>query len=143
MSSQYSLLLIEDEPEFLEILSRRFTRRGFDVVGAGTMQEAAAAASDRNFNVVMMDRTLRGLDCLDLMPRLKASLPEVRVLILSGRSDAVSVAQAMAAGAHAYLKKPCSLADIEQALLGACASQPSQQFEKAPQNSGLCSTSCD
>lgn len=119
MTSQLSLLLIEDDAEFLEILTRRFLRRGFDVDGATSMVAAMDAADRGSFDVVLMDRTLKGLDCLDWLPRLKQAKPGIKVIVLSGRSDSASVAQTLAAGADGYLTKPCSLAEIEQAIIRA------------------------
>lgn len=138
MSPQLSLLLIEDEVDFLEILSRRFHRRGFEVVCASAIDDALATVGNRKIDVILMDRTLRGLDCLEALPRLRLGHPDLKVLILSGRSDAGSIAEAMSAGAHGYLKKPCSLAEIEQAITQACATAAPIAGENAPQAGEFC-----
>lgn len=112
-----SLLLVEDDAELLEIFSRRFTRRGFEVAVCGEFEAVLATASQRKFDVVVMDRTLRGRDCVQLIPQLRELHPALQVIVLSGRSDAPSIQEARDAGAGDYLVKPCAFADIEAAIV--------------------------
>lgn len=111
-----SLLLVDDDEEFLEILVRRFRRRGMSVEPATSAQAAIEAAQQHGFQVAIVDRSLAGHDGVDLMVRLREQLPELRVILLSGHGDAQSVAEARDRGAFDYLVKPSSLADLEAAV---------------------------
>lgn len=114
------LLLVDDDEEFLEILVRRFTRRGFNVTEATDPRSAMAAAARESFPVAVVDRSLPGQDGLDLMRSLHDRHPNLRVILLSGHGDEDVIAQARERGAFDYLVKPCSLADLEAAVARAC-----------------------
>ncbi len=120
MQSACSLLLVDDDEEFLEIVNRRFMRRGLATAAVGNPDAALEAVQGRKFHVAVVDRTLPGEDGIDLMVKLKAHAPDIQVIILSGHSDERGIAQAQQAGAFEYLVKPCSLAELETAVTRAC-----------------------
>jgi len=111
-----SLLLVEDESELLEIFTRRFERRGYQVVGCASVDRLLDIAAEQPIDVAVMDRTLRGRDAVSLISGLRAIHSHVKVIVLSGRADQGSIDQARAAGANEYLAKPCSFADLEAAV---------------------------
>lgn len=115
-----SLLLVDDDDEFLEIVNRRFVRRGATTVAVDNAAAALEAVRGRKFQVAIIDRTLPGQDGVRLMEKLREHQPEMRVIILSGHSDASGIAEAQQAGAFEYLVKPCALADLETAVARAC-----------------------
>lgn len=116
MEAACSLLLVDDDEEFLEILVRRFRRRGLAVKPAATAQAAIEAAQQHGFQVAIVDRSLAGQDGVELMVRLRQQTPELRVILLSGHSDAQSIAYARDRGAFDYLVKPSSLSELEAAV---------------------------
>lgn len=120
MQSACSLLLVDDDEEFLEIVNRRFMRRGLATAAVANPTAAIEAVQDRKFHVAVIDRTLPGQDGIELMTQLKAHAPEIQVIILSGHSDARGIEMAQQAGAFEYLVKPCSLAELETAVTRAC-----------------------
>lgn len=111
-----SLLVVDDDEEFLEILVRRFRRRGMAVEPATSAQAAIEAAQQHGFQVAIIDRSLAGQDGVQLMVRLREQLPELRVILLSGHSDAQAIAYARDRGAFEYIVKPSPLADLEAAV---------------------------
>lgn len=111
-----SLLLVDDDEEFLEILVRRFRRRGMSVKPATSAQAAIEAAQQHGFQVAIVDRSLPGHDGVELMIRLREQRPELRVILLSGHGDEQVIAYARERGAFDYLVKPSSLADLEAAV---------------------------
>ncbi|HWB11745.1 MAG TPA: response regulator [Pirellulales bacterium] len=111
-----SLLLVDDDEEFLEILDRRFKRRGLFVASAIDPQSAMEAASQGAFHVAVVDRSLPGQDGVELMLRLLDRHPQLRVILLSGHGDEETIAHARGRGAFDYLVKPCSFADLEAAV---------------------------
>jgi DNA-binding NtrC family response regulator len=111
-----SLLLVDDDEEFLEILVRRFARRGVQASAAANAREALEASNRQSFHVAIVDRSLPEQDGIDLMVELRARQPNLRVILLSGHGDAPDIAAARERGAFDYLVKPCSLADLEAAV---------------------------
>jgi len=119
------LLIVDDDEEFLEIIERRFSRRGFSVAAFGVCQDAAAAAGRQRFDAAIVDRSLLGAVDLELVIRLKSVDAELPVIVLSGWSGAAYVAEANDAGACEYLTKPCGLDELEAAVRRALASRAS------------------
>jgi len=113
------LLLVDDDEEFLEILVRRFQRRGLSVASATSVPAALDAVGGNDFHVAIVDRSLAGMDGMDLMVRLRERQPGMQVILLSGHSDEAAIALARSRGAFDYLVKPCSLADLEAAVANA------------------------
>lgn len=90
---------------------------GFDVVGeARDAREAVEVAARERPDVVLLDITLPGGSGLVVLPRLRAELPGTRVLILSVHDDAEYVLESVRAGAHGYLRKDTTPADLRAAV---------------------------
>jgi two-component system chemotaxis response regulator CheY len=106
-----SLLIVEDDPDQLDRLARRFSRIGYQVTAAHHPRQALAAAMLHPFQVAIVKHTLPEIDGISLTSRLHALRQNVQVIVLTSESDAVS--KARAAGALACLIKPCKQAVLE------------------------------
>jgi DNA-binding NarL/FixJ family response regulator len=80
--------------------------------GSDTLAQAERARPD----VVLLDLTMPGATGLDVVRRLRARLPETKVLILSVHDDREYVLESVRAGAHGYLRKDSSPGEIRQAI---------------------------
>jgi DNA-binding response OmpR family regulator len=130
------LLLVDDDKEFLEIVLRRFARCGVLAAGATNPEAALDAADRQEFHVAVLDRSLPGLDGIELMVRLHDRRPELQVILLSGHGDEQAIALARDCGAFDYLVKPCSLSDLETAVSAAYRSA-NQSPRQSPALSGV------
>jgi len=86
------------------------------VAEAATGPETLEQATRERPDVVLLDLTMPGASGLDIVRRLRASLPDTRVLILSVHDDREYVLESVRAGAHGYLRKDSSPADLRQAI---------------------------
>lgn len=120
MNDDPSLLLVEDEPELLAVIERRFRRRQFNVTACPDAQTAESVAGQQSFHVALLDRTLGAHDGLALAIRLKQMQPQLRIIMLSGHGDPQSRAEAEELGIFDYLTKPCGLAELENSVRNAC-----------------------
>jgi two-component system cell cycle sensor histidine kinase/response regulator CckA len=77
------VLLVEDEGAVRELLSSALERNGFDVVTAGSAEEALTLASPA-FQILLSDISLPGMSGVQLARQLRRSLPSIRVLLMSG-----------------------------------------------------------
>ena len=105
------LLLVEDNELNRDMLSRRLTRRGFEVLVAGDGHEALASASSDRPDAILMDMSLPEMDGWEATRRLKAD-PETReipVLALTAHAMAGDREKALAAGCDDYETKPVDL----------------------------------
>jgi two-component system, OmpR family, response regulator len=132
MSANPQLLIVDDDTEFLEILERRLSRRGYTVTACTQGSVALETAANRRFDVAIIDRMIPGAGELELVTRLKAMHTQLPIIVLSGSSGSTFEAEARHAGACEYLTKPCSLDTIEAALASA--------FQASTSNSPLCKT---
>ena len=77
------VLLVEDEGAVRELLSSALERNGFDVVTAGSAEEALALASPA-FQILLSDISLPGMSGVQLARQLRRNMPSLRVLLMSG-----------------------------------------------------------
>jgi len=111
------LLLADDHPMLRDGLRRSLTEEGFDVVGeASDGFEAIDMATELRPQVVLMDVTMPNCDGVEATRRIRASLPDVRVVMLTMHADKDVLQRALEAGASGYLVKDCSLDEIAEAI---------------------------
>ena len=90
---------------------------GFTVVGeAGTGAEALSLAQRERPDVVLLDLTMPDGTGIHVLPRLREQAPESRVLVLSVHDEREYVIESVRAGAHGYLRKDSTPAEIRQAV---------------------------
>ena len=100
------VLIVDDHPLFAEGLRNLLSERGIDVVGlAHDGHEALARARALRPDVVLMDVTMPRLDGVEATRALKATFPEVTVLMLTQAADDDHLFAGIAAGASGYVLK--------------------------------------
>ena len=107
------LLVVDDEPEFRELLIRRFTQVGWRVQGAETGEDALDLLSRREFDVAVLDMMLPGMTGLDLLAKIKAGPTDCEVVMLTGQATVETAVAAMKSGAYDYVVKPFPLQELE------------------------------
>ena len=111
------LLLVDDHKLLRQGLRRAVEEAGFDVVGeAGDGDEAVRLASDLRPDLVLMDVSMPVLDGIEATRRLRGSVPEARVVILTMHGEESVIDRALRAGAAAYLLKDCSTDEVAATL---------------------------
>lgn len=105
------LLIVDDEPANIELLARRLTRRGFEVVSATSADEGLAKAASEKPDVVLMDIKMPVVDGFEATRRLKANAATraIPVIALTAHAMQEDRDQAVAAGADEYETKPVDL----------------------------------
>jgi DNA-binding NarL/FixJ family response regulator len=111
------LLLVDDHRLLRQGLRRAVEDAGFDVVGeAGDGEEAVRLAVELRPELVLMDLTMPVMDGIEATRRLRRSVPEARVVILTMHGEEDTVDRALRAGAVAYLLKDCSIDQVAATL---------------------------
>lgn len=113
------LLAIEDDPVLGAYLHEQLVRSGFDVVWCKNGQEGLMHAQQGDFDVVLMDILLPGMNGLQVLTQLRQThaLPVILMSALGAEADRISGFQL---GADDYLPKPFSMAELRvriQAIL--------------------------
>jgi len=111
------LMLADDHQMLREGLRRSMVDQGFDVVGeASDGMEAVEAAFRLRPDVILMDVTMPEMDGVEATRRIRQSLAETRVVMLTMHADQDVLANAIRAGASGYLVKDCSTDEIADAV---------------------------
>ncbi|HEX6499804.1 MAG TPA: response regulator transcription factor [Micromonosporaceae bacterium] len=111
MSSQRTVLVVEDEPTIATAVADRLRAEGFAVHVADDGPHAVEAARRLRPDAVVLDVMLPRFDGLEVCRRLQAERP-VPVLMLTARDDETDVLIGLAVGADDYLTKPFSMREL-------------------------------
>jgi DNA-binding NtrC family response regulator len=112
-----SILIVEDDLEQLDVLTRRFIQAGYQVVAVHHPRQALEAVSFRPFQVALLEASLPEIDGLDLMKRLKRMQHDMQVIILAGGD--YSIRRARSEGALYCVRKPCQLQLLDSLVANA------------------------
>lgn len=107
------MLIIDDDPNLLTVMSRAIKRRGFEVVCAATGEEALEICKTHQPSHISLDLKLAEETGLNLIPSLKLASPESKIVMLTAYASIATAVDAIKLGATQYLCKP---ADADQLL---------------------------
>jgi DNA-binding response OmpR family regulator len=110
------ILLIDDEPEFLVVVSQWLTAHGHRPVSVIDSREVMGMIEDERFDLVCMDLLMPYIDGLQLIPMIRNRQAHCPILILSGVNDTRIVVEAMKEGADDYLLKPIDFEKFDAIL---------------------------
>jgi putative nucleotidyltransferase with HDIG domain len=107
------VLVVDDDVDVRDVLRQEFERRGFAVDGAASAAEARGLFGDGGrYELALCDIDMPGERGTELLAWLKATDPDVAVMMVTGLSDAATAVAAMLNGASDYVCKPFSLAEV-------------------------------
>lgn len=112
----YSILFVDDEVGFLDVIGRRLRRRGIRATLAPSAAAALQALEKDAFDAVVTDLKMPGMDGLALVARLRETFPGLPVILLTGHGGEEEAQEALRLGAADYLHKPCELEELLQCL---------------------------
>jgi two-component system response regulator RegA len=112
------LLLVDDDPVFLQVLGKAMGKRGFDVLASNNISDAVSLARQAVPAMAVVDLKLEGESGLDLIPLLIEINPDMNIVVLTGYSSVATAVTAIKRGASEYLSKPITAGDVVKALSG-------------------------
>ncbi|PHV12922.1 response regulator [Chitinimonas sp. BJB300] len=107
------ILLAEDDPALQRGLREALNRMGYQSVVVGNGEHADTLLASEQFDLLVLDLGLPGLDGLDVLRRLRSRRQPVPVLILSARDRLEDRIAGLNGGADDYLTKPFDLTEFE------------------------------
>ncbi len=111
-----NVLLVDDETAFVESLAKVLRRRGMLVRTAHDGESALAAAAGEEFDVIVLDLTMPGMDGLATLRGLRQRDRITPVLMLSAHAEVGRAAQSLREGAENYFFKPCPVDELVAAI---------------------------
>jgi DNA-binding NtrC family response regulator len=121
------ILLVDDEKDFVEMLAMRLTESGERVIPAYSGQECLNKLKEDDFDVVILDIKMPGMDGIQTLRQIKQNHPLVEVIMLTGHGTTQTAVEGMKLGAFDYLLKPADFEDLEEKLEGAKKKKQEQQ----------------
>jgi DNA-binding NtrC family response regulator len=111
MSEEFksSVLLVDDEEQFLDSLTQRLEIRGLKVEAVTGGEEALDMVEDKKIDAVILDLAMPGIDGIETLRLLKAKQPDLQIIMLTGKATVKSGIEAMKLGAADFLEKPVDL----------------------------------
>lgn len=104
----YSILVVDDEPNYLIVLSELLRDEGFEVFTAASGKDGMAQVQEVDLDLVITDMQMPGMDGLQLLDAVKEANVNLPVIMITAFAEVDKAVAAMQAGAFNYLAKPFS-----------------------------------
>ena len=120
MPTRFKILIVDDEPEYRDVLASILASEGYTVEKAASGEEALRKFMSLPFDLVLTDLIMDGMNGVELLERLKAEDEETEVIVITGFGTVENAVEAMKKGAFSYFIKGHSpdelLLEIKKAL---------------------------
>ena len=101
-----TVMVVEDEPLILELITRILKIERFQVVGCANAEDALDILKERKVNIILSDIHLPGKSGLELLVHVKEFYSETPIVLLTGKKGTYPKKEAMAQGADGFFAKP-------------------------------------
>lgn len=112
----HRILVVDDEPAQLELLSGFLRHHGFEVVEAADGFDAVACTRGGRFDLALLDQRMPRLGGIDAMQRLREIQPDLIIVLVTAFGTPDEEQRAGEAGAAAYLAKPLDLRHLRRVI---------------------------
>lgn len=106
------VLLVDDEEDFLKMLSERLKLRGLQVNTSISGEGALDKVQEQAFDAIILDLSMPGMDGIETLKGIKKAHPDAEIIILTGHGSIKSGITAMKEGACDFLEKPVSMEQL-------------------------------
>jgi DNA-binding NtrC family response regulator len=128
------VLLVDDDKDFLNILSERMQTRGMEVHTAASAKEALKLLETESYDAVLLDLMMPEMGGLEALQIIKEKKPEIQVILLTGHASVSKGVEAIKLGAMDFVLKPARMEEltekIQQAKVGRMILVEKQTREK-------------
>jgi DNA-binding NtrC family response regulator len=117
-TARRSILVVDDEENFLALLRWFLTSRGYEVDTALNRDAAVRLTQARTFDLAFIDIRLGQVDGLTLVGELKLSFPSIKIVMMTAYPTIASIKKSLEIGASAFLTKPIDLQRLIKTIQG-------------------------
>jgi len=111
-NAQVRVLVVDDEPNIVDVISMALRFEGFAVESAGNGADAIAAVAAERPALIVLDVMLPDIDGFEVARRLAAARTEVPIIFLTARDSTEDVVHGLTVGGDDYVTKPFSLEEL-------------------------------
>ena len=126
------LVIIDDEPSILELMTKYCRKVGHDVTGCRSGMDGIAALREIKPDVLVVDLKLGDVSGLDIIKLCRSEVPNATVIMITGHGSVETAVEAMRLGAFDYLTKPFELPDLQRTIEQALGKKPSPVASNVP-----------
>ena len=112
MEQAIRVLVVDDEEDFRETVVKRLRARKLGAQGAGSGAAALELLKEREFDVMVLDVKMPGMDGIETLRLVKQTRPEVEVIMLTGHASVEFGLKGMQLGAFDYIMKPAPIGEL-------------------------------
>ncbi|WP_421899489.1 sigma-54-dependent transcriptional regulator [Maridesulfovibrio sp.] len=112
MINHANILIVEDETIARDNLTHVMTEAGHTVIAVGSGTEALQKIGKQEFELVLTDLMLPGMNGIELLEHIKEIQPATQVIVITGHATVDTAVVAMQKGAHSYIAKPLNLDEL-------------------------------
>jgi len=110
MANENSILVVDDEPEILDLFSQAFSKAGYSVIPAGSAEDALRVLNDISIHVMFIDLNLPGMNGIDLCREIRKRKGQIIIIYaVTGYISLFELSDCRAAGFDDYFTKPADL----------------------------------
>lgn len=113
------LLIVDDDKMLNHNMSWLLSRKGYEVSSANDGESALQMVENQDFDVVILDQKMPGMDGVTTLRELKKKRPNLEVIILTGASSVDSAVKGFELGAYDYTTKPMQMDLLEEKVMQA------------------------
>ena len=110
------VLLVDDEKEFVEVLSERMRNRGMNVSTSLSAREALTKIDQESFDAVILDLMMPEMDGIEVLRIIKEKRPEMQIILLTGHGTIEKGIEAMKLGAMDFIEKPADITVLSEKI---------------------------
>jgi signal transduction histidine kinase/DNA-binding response OmpR family regulator len=110
------ILVVDDEDQVVQIFQDLLTQQGYEVVSSANGDDAIAKVTSGNFDLVLTDINLPGVDGLEVVRAAKAADKDTCVILITGYASTTTAIDALRQGAYDYITKPFDLWETAKAI---------------------------
>lgn len=107
------ILVVDDDEQMREDISEMLSREGYTVSHVGSGEEALEEIKKGDFDVILTDLIMPGIDGMEVLRQSKRLKPAVRVIMITGFGTIENAVDAMKEGASDYISKPFKINEVQ------------------------------
>lgn len=106
MNTRHKIIILDDEPDIVEVMVTRLEIVGFPVIGHTRAAKALEALKKDDYSVLITDLKMPDMDGMEVLKEAKKINPDIEVIIFTAYGSIEGAVEAIKEGAHDYLVKP-------------------------------------
>lgn len=116
INEQTSILILDDEPIVSKRLKPSLEKKGYEVEAFTRSADALQRIRERQFNIVVTDLKMEGVDGMQFLTEVKEKYPETEVIVITGFATMATAKESFNKGVFDFLAKPFKLGEIAEVI---------------------------